>query len=297
MEQKSNNSKEYLIGFISLAIFVLLVLGSFLLTSDRQGAQIGSSDESPKTEGINSMLMPKKVVLPIVWSDYGKQMVEGGVIDKDKFESLYEKRGGLDSETRKLMFEDGNGEIVMTRDNAGVLLNMLWAFGLSNKNIILEEGPMMDPKYGGAGRFASTGGWSIARGGAMDHYSNYEFVTLTPEQQRRVEDVSKNIYRPCCGNSTYFPDCNHGMAMLGLLELLAANDVTEDEMYSIALSVNALWFPSTYSVLAQYVSENNLNDVTPKELLGYEYSSASGYRNILAKVKPTNLQGGAGCGV
>ena len=29
--------------------------------------------------------------------------------------------------------------------------------------------------------------------------------------------IAKGIYRPCCNNSTYFPDCNHGMAMLGLL--------------------------------------------------------------------------------
>ncbi|MAZ40849.1 hypothetical protein CL654_01930 [bacterium] len=296
MEQKTNNSKEYIIGFISLAVLVLLILGIFLLTGNEQRARTSSETVAKETE-IASILMPKEIALPVIWSDYGKQMIEQGVIDKEKFESLYEKRGGLDPETRKLLFESNNREIVITQQNAGVLLNVLWAFGLSNKNMILEEGPMMDPKYGGAGRFASTGGGSIARGNAMDHYSKYEFVTLTPEQQRRVEEVSKNIYRPCCGNSTYFPDCNHGMAMLGLLELLAANDTTEDEMYTIALGVNALWFPSTYSVLAQYVSENNLNDITPKELLSYEYSSASGYRSVLAKVKPTNIQGGAGCGV
>ena len=33
-------------------------------------------------------------------------------------------------------------------------LNLLWAFGLANKNRILEEGPMKDPRYGGVENFA-----------------------------------------------------------------------------------------------------------------------------------------------
>ena len=37
-----------------------------------------------------------------------------------------------------------------------------------------------------------------------------------------VEEIAGNIYRPCCGNSTAFPDCNHGMAMLGLIELMVS---------------------------------------------------------------------------
>ena len=59
----------------------------------------------------------------------------------------------------------------------------------------------------------------------MNHYSMHRFIVLTPEQQALVEKVSKGIYRPCCGNSVYFPDCNHGMAMLGLLELMASQGV------------------------------------------------------------------------
>src|SRR3989344_9479165 len=157
------------------------------------------------------------VVLPIRWGNIGYQMVQAGVIDMQKFEMLYKTRGGLSSEMRKLLTDGENGYLVMNEENAGVLLNMLWAFGLANKNPILEQGPMMDPRYGGAGRFASTGGWTLAQGSAMDHYSAHQFVTLTGEQQLLVERVSKNIYRPCCDNPTYFPDCNHGMAVLGLL--------------------------------------------------------------------------------
>ena len=102
---------------------------------------------------------------------------------------------------------------------------------------------MTDPKYGGAGNFASTGGWTLAQGDVMNHYSMHSFITLTPEQQVLVEKISKEIFRPCCNNSTYFPDCNHGMAMLGLLELMASQGTSEAEMYKIAKEVNSYWFP------------------------------------------------------
>ncbi|OGJ12805.1 hypothetical protein A2432_00040 [Candidatus Nomurabacteria bacterium RIFOXYC1_FULL_43_8] len=128
---------------------------------------------------------------------------------------------------------------------------MLWALGLGNKNPILENGPMMTYSGAGlpaealakAGNFASTGGWTLGKGNAMDHYSMHQFVTLTREQQDLVEKVAKNIYRPCCKNSTYFPDCNHGMAMLGLMEIMASQGASEPEMYKMSGEVNTLWFP------------------------------------------------------
>jgi len=177
------------------------------------------------------------------WGNLGVKMVEAGVIDEEKFENLYSARGGLSPEARKLLTDSDNGELVINSKNSGVMLNMLWALGLGNKNPILESGPMMDPKYGGAGNFASTGGWTLAKGGAMDHYSMHSFMTLTNEQQTLIEKVSKSIFRPCCKNSTYFPDCNHGMAMLGLLELMASQGASEAEMNKKALEVNTLWFP------------------------------------------------------
>ncbi|MEK7615967.1 MAG: hypothetical protein AAB420_02045 [Patescibacteria group bacterium] len=118
-------------------------------------------------------------------------------------------------------------------------LNMFWAFGLANKNEILETGPMMEntPNY------ASTGGWTIAVGDPMDHYSMHPLITLTPEQQELVKKTSKNVFRPCCSNPAYFPDCNHGMAMLGILELLASQGKSEKELYATAKAVNNIWFP------------------------------------------------------
>jgi hypothetical protein len=106
---------------------------------------------------------------------------------------------------------------------------------------------MSDPRYGGAAVFASTGGWSLARGSAMDHYSRHRLVELEPAQQQLVESTSKNIYRPCCANPAYFPDCNHGLAMLALLELMASEGASEAEMYAVAEEVNGYWFPQLQS--------------------------------------------------
>ena len=244
-------------------------------------------------------VLPAEIILPVSWGDLGKEMVDSGVIDAKKFEELYAGRGGLNIEEKKLLFGTNNKEIRMTQENAGTILNLLWAFGLGNKNEILERGPMMDPAYGGAGNFASTGGWTLAKGNAMDHYSKHSFVTLTPDQQAMVERVAKNIYRPCCGNTTYFPDCNHGMAMLGLLELLASNGVSERDMYKIALQVNSYWFPDTYLTIAKYMESKGVpwNKVDPKEMLGADYSSGSGYRKILEQVAPVESKSAGGCGV
>lgn len=241
----------------------------------------------------------ESVVLPVRWGDLGKQMVEGGVINASELEKIYSQRGGLDEESKKLLYSDDNGNLVINSKNSGFVLNLLWAVGLGNKNQILENGPMQDKQYGGAGNFASTGGWTLAKGKAMDHYSEHAFINLTPEQQALVEKVSKGIYRPCCGNSTYFPDCNHGMAMLGLLELMASQGKSEAEMHKAALIVNSYWFPDNYKTIAKFMTSKNVKweNVDPKEILGPNFSSARGYSQIVSQIQPVKGGKSGGCGV
>ncbi|MEK7589868.1 MAG: hypothetical protein AAB475_01295 [Patescibacteria group bacterium] len=287
-------TKKITLGQTLIAIVGMALIAFIIVNTD-----INSSENS--IANFEEFVLPiDGIVLPIQWNDLGKQMVEVGVIDKEKFEALYANRGGLNSEDIKLLYGEDNENIVMNKENSAILLNILWAFGLSNKNKILEEGPMVDEKYGGnAGNFASTGGWGLSVGDAMNHYSKYSFVTLTENQQKLVVDISKNIYRPCCGNSTHFPDCNHGMAMLGLLELLASQDISEKEIYDIALQVNSYWFPDTYLTLAEYFEGRGTgwDKINSKEILGSTYSSGQGYSKILKKMKPTKIRGGAGCSV
>ena len=246
-----------------------------------------------------SVLPSSGVTLPIAWGDLGAKLVEVGAIDQVKLEALYKDRGGFPDEYKKMLEKNMNEKIVITSWNAGYLLNLFWALGLANKNVILEEkSEMMNPAYGGAGNFASTGGWTLARGDAMSHYNMHALVTLTVEQQDLVDRVSRNIYRPCCGNSTHFPDCNHGMAMLGLLELMASQGVGEQDMYKTALAVNSYWFPETYLTIAAYMQQKGVDwkNVSAQEMLSANYSSSSGYQDISSKVtQPPQGTGGGGC--
>jgi hypothetical protein len=262
--------------------------------------------EAPTSEKVNvselqSIVIPEEgVVLPITWGDLGKRMVADGVIDATKFRALFKE--GLSPDEEKMLTGGSSERIVMTQTNSRFMLDILWAFGLANKNEILTNGEMTDEKYGGdASQYASTGGWSLATGNVMNHFSTHPYVVLTKEQQDMVDRVSSGIFRPCCGNSTHFPDCNHGMAMLGLLELMAANNVSEDEMYKVALGVNTLWFPQTYLDLATYFKEQGQewNQVDPKLVLSSQYSSGQGYTQTRSKIKslPTPAAGGGGCGV
>jgi hypothetical protein len=232
------------------------------------------------------------VEIPVAWGNMGKRMADAGVFDRAKIIALYGNRGGLDPEELKLIDGMNSGPLKMTRNNSGLILNLLWGFGLANKNDILLKGEMMDPQFAGAENFASTGGWSLAMGHPMDHYSMHKFMELTPEEQEKVARTSQGIFRPCCGNSTHFPDCNHGMAMLGLLQMLAKNGADEAEMYRTALAVNRLWFPSQYKDIDRYLQDKGalLDSVDPKIVLGSVYSSANGYQRILAAITPAPKQ-------
>ncbi len=296
--------RDYLLP-ASILISVLILSGTLMyiagLNAERSKAEIKTQQSNaPTTDVLGETITPSAgITLPARWGDLGKKMAAAGVIDEAQFRALYAQRGGLAANESALLDASDNGNLVITAQNSGTMLNLLWAFGLGNKNPILEQGPMMDPQYGGAGRFASTGGWTIAAGNPMNHYSAHAFVTLTSDQQALVEKVAKNIYRPCCGNSVYFPDCNHGMAMLGLLELMASQGATENQMYKAALAVNSYWFPDMYRTIARYFESKGIlpQSVDPKEILGAAYSSAQGYARIQTLVpagQPTQPTGGCG---
>ncbi|MEK7607317.1 MAG: hypothetical protein AAB484_00090 [Patescibacteria group bacterium] len=255
------------------------------------------SSISPEEEAV---IPTDGIILPITWGDIGLRLASTGAIDVEKLKAVYNGRNGFTREYEKLLLYQNDGKLKITKENAGYLLNLFWALGLANINPILDKGEMMDLRYGGAQNFASTAGWTIARGDPMDHYSKHSFVSLTPDQQALVEKIAKGIYRPCCNNSTHFPDCNHGMAMLGLLELMAEQGVSEADMWKAALAVNSYWFPDNYITIALYMKEKAVEwrDVNAEEILGINYSSASGYAKIAGQVRqPIKKQNGSGCGI
>src|SRR3989338_5911804 len=282
----------------SVLVSSIILAGAWIYTSESTGGFAPGRGETDLSKLEEEVLPSKGVLLPVTWDDLGVKLVNEGVIDAEKFRTIYAERDSFTDEYSDLLLENNNGKMTITADNSGYLLNLFWALGLANKNRILDEGEMTNPAYGGAENFASTAGWTIARGDAMEHYSRHAFIALTAEQQVLVEKVAKGIYRPCCGNSTIFPDCNHGMAMLGLLELMASQGVSEKDMWETALAVNAYWFPDNYLTIATYMKGRGVewSKVDPQEILGADYSSSRGYANIAAETAASSRkQNGSGC--
>ena len=231
--------------------------------------------------------------LGVTYGDLGPQLVEAGVIDYDAFLQVMSASGDAVSNLQIDVLKNGSDEeIVITRENAHFLLNFFWAVGLANRNTILTDGAMVQYSDGQVERFASTGGWTLATKPITDLYASLDLIPLTPEQQARVEEVAAAIYRPCCNNPTLFPDCNHGMAMLGLLEWMASQGASVDEMFEAAKYVNAFWFPQQNIETAMYLKANQNLDFTDADarlVTGAQLASGSGFAAVHQHLQASGL--------
>ncbi len=253
---------------------------------------------------VTAKVLPEKgFQSKIVLGDSVTKLVQNGVIDHEKFSAIYQDRGGLPDELNGILDTPSEKPILLTRGNANYYVNLMWPIGLANHMSSNKESPINGKSLF---NFASTGGWNLGKeenGGA--YFNKFKIVELTPEQEVLVTKIAQNTYRPCCNNSTFFQDCNHGSALLGLLQLGAAQGLTEDELYREALAFNSFWFPHNYIQTALYlkaIKNTDWDKVNPKAVMGKDYSSISGwYANVDAEVKKFGLvpqqKGGAGCGV
>lgn len=295
---------------VSLALNLLfLVSGIVKKKSDSlSSTNITTVKVDPSKDNLFNEINPEKgFEIDAKFGDLGPKMLSMGVIDYDKFKSTYEKSGQkIPSELDNILKNTVNKKVKITRDNSYFLLNFFWAVGLANKSKILDEGEII--KYGGveeAGNFASTGGWSLGKSNPMEYYSKADLIPLTQTQENLVIKVSSNVYRPCCNNSTAFPDCNHGMALMAVFQLMAANGATESQMYEAGKYFNAFWFPGNYYDLALYFKnkENkSFKNIPAQVILGKDYSSASGSQAIKQWLAGKGLiqeppKQGGGCGV
>lgn len=262
---------------------------------------VAQSQEDPQdlVKNVTQKVIPSSgYKTSLSWGDLGRRLVDAGAIDLTKYRQMYtSKSAGSDG---LVIFEEGSDEPIEINENNGrFLVNTLWALGLTNKSKVLDEGPM---KTGGtpADRFASTAGWTLGTKPAMELYSSQELIPLTDEQEESVKQIAENVFRPCCGNSTAFPDCNHGMAALGYIELAVANGLTEEQIYRDLLAFNSFWFPTTYVELGVFFSQQGTQwaSVDAKLALSGEYSSAQGAQKVhqaVANVPGIKSQGGS-CG-
>lgn len=245
----------------------------------------------------NNVIPKSGITLPISWGDIGPKLIAAGVIDEAKFRQVVR----MTPEQEDILTSGSDSKIKIGRENGQFIVDMLWALGLAQKSTVYDEGPMGKEYKKDAGNFASTGGWSLARGDAMNYLSKYDLIPLTPEQQKQVGEIAKNVYRPCCGNSTWFPDCNHGMAALAAIELMVSAGIPENDIYRATLALNSYWFPDSYLTVATHFARQGIlwNQVDAKMVLGATYSSGKGAADTAKKVGPLPYKpevGGGGCG-
>jgi len=250
----------------------------------------------PVRVGADKVLPPDGYILPISWQDFGPRLISYGVIDLSKFE----KAVRLTDEQRKMLTQGTSSQIKIDATNSQFVVDFLWAVGLAQKSIVYQEGPMGKEYKDRAGNFASTGGWTLAKENAMNYFGRYELIGLSQEQQEKVAEIAKNVYRPCCGNSTWFPDCNHGMAALAAIELMVKRGLDDNEIYQNVLKLNSFWFSDTYLTIATFFERQGItwDRVDAKEVLGVEYSSGKAASEIAKKVGPLpySARTGGSCG-
>lgn len=301
----SKNLDRLLILLIIVFVFILGLLTAQFFNFSKylplQKKQLVSSQEKAKIDLAKlqeKVLLKKGYQFNISWGNLGKKLTLDGVIDEKKLSQAVVGKDALPENLRKYL-EDENQKIELTQENAHFWLDVFWGLGLANKNKILDSGDMQN--NGDPANFASTGGYTLGVSTAMNYYSKFFYIPLSERKQAVIEEISQNIYRPCCNNSTAFPDCNHGMAMLGLIELMVSQNFSKDEIYKTALAFNAYWFPQTYLDIAYYFEKkgSNYQRVSAKEILSKKFSSASGYgmiRQNVGQLAWPILQQGGGCG-
>jgi hypothetical protein len=258
------------------------------------------------TANMDQVNPPDGYAIPAMFGDIGPIMVAAGAIDLAKFSSLYESQNKpLTDEQMSILTQSTQYKVVIDPSNAYFLLNFFWAYGLTNKNPILTTGPMVAQGIDKVGGFASTGGWTLGSKSPTKLYASTKITTLTDEQQARLQDVASGVYRPCCNNPTHFPDCNHGMAMLGLLELMASQDASEDEMFRAAKYVTAFWYPQQMLEVAtafKALKNVDYDQADARMVVSGQFASITGYQSVHQWLAQNGLlaqapSSGGSCGV
>jgi hypothetical protein len=231
------------------------------------------------------------------------KLVRHRVIDRRKYMALSRGSGRVPKELSRVLDLPTDKPILLTSRNASYYVNLLWPIGLSNSMFSNFESPLNGESLSS---FASTAGWTVGKNqNGSVYFSKYRIVELNYATEALAVRVARATFRPCCDNSTFFQDCNHGSALLGLLQLGASQGLQEKELYQEALAFNSFWFPDYYIRTALYfkvVLKTEWRDVDPRTVMGSDFSALSPWRrNVQARLEAIpNLipesQGGANCG-
>lgn len=282
----------------------LLLLMVLLFLSSGSPVKSLSSDYTQLVKDATETVLPKAgFQTHIVLGGVVPAMVADGIIDMNKVQALYKNRGGIPPAEMQILTSTSTQPLTVNADNAAWLVHILWPMGLANKLDINNRSPIAGKNVN---EYASTGGWQLGKAGSGGVYFNqYNLIALTTAEQQRVQQIAQNTYRPCCDNSSFFQDCNHGSAAMALIELGVSQGLSDAEIYKTLLAFNSYWFQQNYLETALYfkITKNlDWKDIDPKRILSKDYSSISGWmKNVDSVVSqiPGLLpatQNGARCG-
>lgn len=252
------------------------------------GVRIGGP--SSLSQDIASQVTPSAGInTGISFGDSIPKLIAGGALDPAKLRSL---SGGLPDWVERLLVAPSTMPILFSQETALYLVNLLWPLGLSTRAAFNEKSPINTLRLPS---FASTGGWILGREkNGYIYFNKIDAMKMTGRQKAMVLDTATKSFRPCCDNSTLFQDCNHGSALLGLMELAASQGATPDRLYQIALAANSYWFSEEYSKTALYFwhfQNRSWGEIAPQLILGRDFSSLSGWKkNVNDRLLETDVK-------
>ncbi len=288
-------AQSKLLVAVMAALLVITLASPVVIIT--QGDRAGKAGRHADLAAIQEEVAPKGGrILPVRWGNLGRRMLDDGVIAEDKLARPLFGLPELPPALRVYLSDSAPEQIELTQENAGFWLEMLWGLGLANRNALLEKGPMTED----TDRLASTAGYEGGVRKGMALYDKFTYITLSPEQQGLVEDIASRVYRPCCANPTSFPDCNHGMAALGLIELMVSQGAAREDIYQAVLALNSYWFTQTYQDIAYFYHSRGMDytQVLASEILSRELSSGPAYQALhkeLGHIPWPNSTGASGC--
>lgn len=269
------------VGIMALGLVALAVWGE---TRSKTVPSVTSLPQALQTVA-EAVLPQQGFTSAIALQDSGVRLAQHNVLDHRKLEQLYGTADNIPPEIHEALQAPQSVPMHLTADNSRQYLTLLWGVGLANTMTTNDLSPVNgENRY----RLAATGGWTLgAAENGGEYFNEFPIVPLTAEQTERVTRLAKQMYRPCCNNHTFFQDCNHGSALLGLLQLGAAQGLSDEELYAEALAFNSFWFPQQYTemaVLFSAVQGIPWSKVDPTVALSAEYSSSQGWQTNVHSV-------------
>ena len=269
--------------------------------------------------------------LSFKWGGSIKKLVEAGAINVSNLTTiLNNSHQPLTLSEKDILNGTYTGYIQFNSTNTEFVQIVLWGLGINNNNTIITKGPIINAstpyansinanstlkqqlnqnitnqnitsQWVASHYFASTGGYGPIGKLQMGMLN---VINLTPLEQGEMYDVATHSYRPCCDNPTAFPDCNHGAAALGLIELLASQGANQTQMFSAVQYFYQYQFPQQYAEIAAYFDSQGMNysHVNSSTVMGFNFSSYSGFSNVNQYLQKNGIlqqlsgSSGASCG-